>query len=82
MQQVRCPLSFAFAERLQEQVVPVHEEVAVEGRGVEEAPALREAPDVAPVPLAQHVVGLAAQQRLHGHGHRLAAVLLDVEPRR
>mmetsp|Transcript_94867 Transcript_94867/g.306251 ORF Transcript_94867/g.306251 Transcript_94867/m.306251 type:complete len:397 (+) Transcript_94867:1309-2499(+) len=51
-----------------EKIVAVYEEVAVEGGGVEEAPAVCEAPHVAAVALSEAVVGLPADNWLQRHG--------------
>mmetsp|Transcript_108891 Transcript_108891/g.325693 ORF Transcript_108891/g.325693 Transcript_108891/m.325693 type:complete len:213 (+) Transcript_108891:1502-2140(+) len=64
----------------QEQVVTMYKEISIEGRGVEEAPTIGEAADVAAVALPQAVVGLPAHHRLHRHSVRAPALVgLHVE---
>mmetsp|Transcript_103098 Transcript_103098/g.292024 ORF Transcript_103098/g.292024 Transcript_103098/m.292024 type:complete len:328 (+) Transcript_103098:1492-2475(+) len=58
-----------------QQVVAVHEEIAVEGGGVEETPAVGEAAHVAAVALAQALGGFPAHHRLHHGGLRPAALI-------
>jgi hypothetical protein len=64
----------------QQEVVPMYKEVAVESGGVQEAPALRAAPDIATMALSQALMWSPAHHRLEHHRMSPAMVIrLHVE---